>query len=313
MMTVAHLDGIAKPASLVICDETYGQEVITVIDCPRLSLRWRCHQGRAAGHNVDVADIDGDGRQEILIGGICYRGDGNILWKAERFGHTDMTKPAKIDPDLPGLQTWVLVEGENPGVYLLNNRGETIWKSPYRHAHFGWIGKQSHETKGLQPHAAEDGRNPDNYSVIREEPFPIFDRHGQVWCGLSNDQRKRFMPIAWQGDGITDFIDRKASTVVRLSADGSEEQLAELPLGLVFQRNLLRYAEGEDERESIISVDRFEQRLVAVRCATPPPPGGQIPKTHFAYRHDRSQTGSGYYLYCCHHVGWDSGMPVDLA
>ena len=34
MMTVALLDGANAPASLVICDETYGQEVITVIDTP---------------------------------------------------------------------------------------------------------------------------------------------------------------------------------------------------------------------------------------------------------------------------------------
>ena len=70
--------------------------------------------GPTCRHNVDVADIDGDGRHEIIIGGICYRYDGSVMWRAERFGHTDMTKPAKINPDLPGLRTWVLVEGENP-------------------------------------------------------------------------------------------------------------------------------------------------------------------------------------------------------
>ena len=43
------------------------------------------------------------------------------------------------------------------------------------------------------------------------------------------------MPIAWLGDGLTDFIDRKAGAVVRLLPDGTHTHLADLPSGLVYQ------------------------------------------------------------------------------
>ena len=219
-------------------------ETVTVYDAPELRLRWRKSQGRPAGHNVDVADVDGDGRQEIIVGGICYNADGSILWQAEKFGHTDMSKPAKIIPELPGLQTWFLVEGENPGVYLVDAAGETIWKEAFRHAHFGWIGKQSHDHHGLQPHAAEDGRH--EYGAadagMRESGhFPIFNTDGSHWLNLSDRQRKSYVPVAWVGDGLTDFLDRKTMRLIRLHANGEETLLTQLPKELrISQHGALR-------------------------------------------------------------------------
>ena len=72
---------------------------------------------------------------------------------------------------------------------------------------------------------------------------------------------------------------------------------------------MVRYAEGNDQRESIISVNKEHNTLVSVRCATLPNnnenTGTLIPKNSLAYRHDRSQTASGYYMYCVFHEGWD--------
>lgn len=310
MMTVGHLDGPGAPPSVVVCDETYGMETITVYDGPELRLRWRHHQRRPAGHNVDVADVDGDGRQEILVGGICYRDDGTVAWEAERFGHTDMSKPAKIDPSQPGLQTWYLVEGENPGAYLVGSDGATLWKEPFRHAHFGWIGRQDPGVPGLTPHAAEDGRHEHGAAGagMRESGhFPLFNPDGSHWLDLSERQRKAYMPVAWLGDGLTDFIDRKEQRVIRLLRDGSEQELAVLPDGVRLGRNLVCYAEGEDRRESIITVNKLTHELVVLRFPESPGPATGIPRESFAYRHDRSQTGSGYYMYCCYHDGWDAG------
>ena len=72
------------------------------------------------------------GAWRCIAGGICYRGDGTVLWEAEPFGHTDVSKPAKFLPDVPGLQVLYLVEKENPGVYLVDAQGKTLWKVPFR-------------------------------------------------------------------------------------------------------------------------------------------------------------------------------------
>ncbi len=307
MMTVAHCDGWDHAPSLVICDETYGREIVTVINGKDLSTRWRQVQRRPAGHNVDCADVDGDGKQEIIIGGICYNPDGSILWEAEDFGHTDMSKPAKINPDLPGLQTYYLVESGNPGVYVVDHQGKTLWKEDFRHAHFGWIGKQDSLLNGLQPHAAEDGRaeyGAQAAGMRESDHFPIYNHKGEYWCKLSDRQRKSYVPVAWCGDGLTDFIDRKQKRIVRMNQDGEETILSEIPKGLRIGRNLICYAEGDDQRESIITIDEETNELIVLRCSQAPQEK-IIPKRSNAYRHDRSQTGSGYYMYCAFHQGWD--------
>lgn len=112
MFTEGYLRGLDAPPSLVVLDGTYGDVVLTAIDGQSGQVQWRVEQARPAGHNLDIADVDvdGDGRMEVIAGGICYRGDGTVLWEAEPFGHTDVSKPAKFLADHPGLQTLYLVE-----------------------------------------------------------------------------------------------------------------------------------------------------------------------------------------------------------
>ncbi|MBN1640819.1 MAG: hypothetical protein JXA09_06265, partial [Anaerolineae bacterium] len=131
MMTVGHLRGLNAPASVVVLDGTYGDVTLTAVDGASGQVQWRVAQSRPAGHNLDIGDIDEDGVQEVICGGVCYAGDGRVRWVAEPFGHTDISKPARIDPDRPGLQVWYAVESHNPGVYLVDQHGETLFKTSY--------------------------------------------------------------------------------------------------------------------------------------------------------------------------------------
>ena len=303
MMTVGQLRGLDQPASVVVLDETYGDVVLTAIDGASGAHSWRVEQARPAGHNLDIADIDGDGAQEVICGGVCYNGDGTIRWQAEPFGHTDLSKPAQIDPDQPGLQIWYAVEKHNPGVYLVDQAGRTIFKHPYRHAHFGWLARHAPDIPGLHPHTAEDARSEygaQGAGMRQTEHNPIFLPDGSIWLNLSEWQRKNFVPVHWDEGPTVSFIIRKENKrVVRLLPDGQIAELphSKLPEGGRYGRNLACVDLLGDYRENIVTFDDQRQRLMVLVNPTLAQRRGYSPYDDFAYRHDRSQFGSGYYVY----------------
>ena len=294
MMTVGHLQGRDKPASVVVLDETYGDVVLTAIDGKTSEVFWRVEQARPAGHNLDIGDIDGDGVQEVICGGICYNGDGSLRWEAEPFGHTDISKPAWIDPEREGMQIWYAVESNNPGVYLVDKEGKTLFKEAFHHAHYGWIARHVPGVPGLHPHTAEDGRR-----ELRDH-FPIFLPDGSTWRNLSDWQRKNFVPVHWDEGREVSFIIRKENKrVVRLLESGEIEDLPEgkLPEGGKYERNLGCMDVIGDYRENIVTVDTERNRLMVLVNPAVASSRGYSPTDHFEYLHDRSQLGSGYYIY----------------
>ena len=63
-------------------------------------------------HNLSVADVDGDGRDEIVWGSCAVNDDGTLLY-ATGFGHGDAIHLGKLLPDREGLQVFEVHE-ENP-------------------------------------------------------------------------------------------------------------------------------------------------------------------------------------------------------
>ena len=83
-------------------------------------------------HSLATADVDGDGRQEIIYGAACIDDDGSLLYSSYDFlpdgrraklGHGDSMHVAKIDPDRPGFQIFNVFEGarEAPFGYALRD------------------------------------------------------------------------------------------------------------------------------------------------------------------------------------------------
>jgi len=303
MMTVGHLRGMERPASVVVQDETYGPVTLTAIDGMDGSVLWRVEQERPGGHNLDIGDLDGDGVQEVICGGVCYQGDGTVRWEAEPFGHTDISKPAAIDPERPGLQVWYAVESGNPGIYFVDKDGKTIFKEAFRHAHYGWIARHTAAVPGLQPHTAEDARH--EYGAAgagaREEGhFPIFLPDGSHWLNLTEWQRKNFVPVHWEeGPEVTFVIRKEHKRVVRLKESGDIEDVpgGDLPESGHYGSNMACADVIGDYRENIVTVDSAERRLVVLANPTAAKRRGVSPYADFHYRHDRSQHGSGYYRY----------------
>jgi len=303
-MTLAYIRGRSSCPALVIHDgKPYGESRLYAVDGANGSLIWQITQARPSGHNLDVGDIDEDGVQEVICGGVCYNGDGTVRWEAEPFGHTDISKPARIDPNREGLQIWYAVESRNPGVYFVDKDGKTIFKEPFRHAHYGWIARHTARIPGLQPHTAEDARH--EYGAVRdgmrkEGHFPIFLPNSSHWLNLTDWQRKNLVPVHWDEGPEVVFATRKANKrLVRLKENGEMEELPEgkLPEGGRYGRNMLCADVIGDFRENIVTVDEERDRLMVLANPTLAHRRGYSPYTHFEYCHDRSQHGSGYYIY----------------
>ena len=290
MFTTGYLNGPDHAPSVVVLDGTYGNETVTAVDGRTGEVQWRVDQARAAGHNLDIDDIDGDGCMEVIVGGICYRGDGTVLWEAESFGHTDVSKPARFLPNLPGLQILYLSEKENPGVFLVDSGGQTLWHVPFGHAHWCWIGRYEVGGDQLMIHAAEKGKL---------EYFPVFFPDGTEWLELTRHQAHRFAAVGWEADGVINFAHRKEKCIKRIDAGGRETRIpdSELPEGTRFGRIQICADLIGDFRENFACVD-YERGTFFV--AQNPQPSGKralSPVEDFAYRHERNQLGSGYYTY----------------
>jgi rhamnogalacturonan endolyase len=112
---VAYLDG--EHPSLVMCRGYYTRTVLAAWDWRggKLTQRWvfdsdklgppdRTNPWRGQGnHNLTVADVDGDGRDEIVYGAMVVDDNGKGLYSTG-WGHGDALHVSDLVPDNPGLE-----------------------------------------------------------------------------------------------------------------------------------------------------------------------------------------------------------------
>lgn len=143
MLGVAYLDG--KRPHLIVIRGTYTLIKVQAYR-PDLTLAWSLetkgdyekYSGQGT-HGMQVADIDDDGRDEIIIGAAAIDDDGKPLWTTGR-GHPDACYVGKIDPSRPGKQVFFGHEWKQPrdGLCLVDARtGKTLWgyEGPTIHVH----------------------------------------------------------------------------------------------------------------------------------------------------------------------------------
>jgi len=136
---VAYLDGV-RP-SVVMCRGYYGRTVLAAWDWRdgKLTSRWvfdsaqpgwSAYSGQG-NHNLSVADVDGDGKDEIIYGSMCVDDNGKGLYSTG-MKHGDALHVTDLDPSRPGLEVWGIHENETnrtgPGTAFFNARtGEVYW------------------------------------------------------------------------------------------------------------------------------------------------------------------------------------------
>lgn len=116
---VAYLDG--KHPSVVMCRGYYGRIVMAAWDYRKgkLTSRWvfdtkdKANPFSGMGnHNLSVADVDNDGKDEIIYGSMCVDDNGKGLYTTG-LGHGDAIHVGDLDPDRPGLEVFGIHELEN--------------------------------------------------------------------------------------------------------------------------------------------------------------------------------------------------------
>jgi len=112
----AYLDGVHP--SVVMCRGYYTRTTLAAYDFKNKKLvqRWYHNsdkKGQGAygdgNHNVSVADVDGDGRDEIILGSAIIDDDGKT-YSRTGFGHGDAMHVSDMDPDRAGLEGWFVHE-----------------------------------------------------------------------------------------------------------------------------------------------------------------------------------------------------------
>ncbi len=289
MMTVGYLRGVDEAPAVVVQDGTYPRTGVGLcaVDGRDGAVLWSLHQDEGGGHNLDVADIDGCGVQEVIAGGVCYHGDGSVKWRCGITGHTDISKPCKLIESLAGLQIFYAVETRPSCAALVDAEGRTVFQEDFEHAHYGWIARYA---PGLLPHVADKPKTGHH---------PVFLPDGSHWLVLSHTQARRFEPIHWSGDGLADFVRRDLTRLVKLLPDGSEEPLegGGLPPGGRYARNNLMVDVLGDYREELATFDDERDTFFVASNPLPPLKVEATPFSDLSYAHDRSQHGSGYYIY----------------
>ncbi len=134
--SVVYLDGVHPSAVSIRGYYTRMTAVAYDVVNKKLTKRWTYDSGWAAAantgygngnHNSMPGDMDGDGKQELLVGAVAFDDNGKILWCNNK-GHGDAMHLSDFLPDRPGLEAWVCHEHAPYGVSLLDAKtGQAIF------------------------------------------------------------------------------------------------------------------------------------------------------------------------------------------
>lgn len=209
----AYLDGVHP--SLVMCRGYYTRAVLAAWDWRdgKLSSRWvfdsdaadanRPYRGEG-NHSVSVADVDGDGRDEIIYGAAVIDDNGKGLY-ATGWGHGDALHVSDINPANPGLEVFSIQErfaGE--GMNLRDARtGRPIFVVPSR--------------EDPSDHSREGPGRGASFNIDPRYPGNECWAFGAGMRGLYDSSGKRIaerspgncnFAVWWDGDLLRELLDR---------------------------------------------------------------------------------------------------------
>lgn len=205
--TIAYLDG--KHPSLVMCRGYYTRTILAAWDLKgnQLVKRWVFDSNEPGNkeyagqgnHNINVSDVDGDGKDEIIYGQMTIDDNGKGLYTTG-IGHGDALHTSDMDPERPGLEVFGIQErfGDAGANFRDAKTGEVIWKK-------------------ASVKAGEDGEGPGRGLALDIDPrYPGFECWvaGAGITGLFDNKGNKIadktppcnMGIYWDGDALSEVL-----------------------------------------------------------------------------------------------------------
>jgi hypothetical protein len=165
---IAYLQGRDSPPAIILKYEASGRVPTHAIAFDRtLQTIWHVQgQPTDAGHLPTVSDVDGDGREEIVLGTTMVDDDGRVLWRKQAKNHADCT--AVFRP-FDATSQAVLISICNSGpAFCLSASGETIWEKTAHEVSHGqgiWAGDFIEDEPGQEVIILKSGHMGDFLTV----------------------------------------------------------------------------------------------------------------------------------------------------
>lgn len=256
---MAFLDG--KTPYILACRGTYKLMVVDAwqLNGNKLERVWRWDGDeenpivRSMGsHNMVCGDVDGDGRDEMLLGSCMLDDNGTLLWSAG-LGHPDKIYLTDIDPERPGMEVFLCLEpfnNDGRGVCMVDAAtGQQIWNIGHKTMHVGdgMVADFDPTHKGLECFASEDakGGSRDKYLLAangkyigKNEMVPscrnwtwwdgdllreTFQGDDNRWGASSSSNGRKLQIAKWKGEALTGNIEGDILMIADLFGDWREE------------------------------------------------------------------------------------------
>ncbi|MBN1458367.1 MAG: hypothetical protein JXA57_02440, partial [Armatimonadetes bacterium] len=191
------------------------------------NLLWHFHGN--TGHFPAVADLDGDGCDEVMIGYTLVDHDGTPLWGLEVADHQDAIAIAPLHSGTPEPRI-ALACGEG-GTVVCNTQGKILWRDLTGHVQRLTVASVRADVPGLQVITKTFWGNPD---IIC-----LYDANGVMLESIELSGGGAVLsPVNWRGDGsellltsgslrLGGLLDGHLRPVVRFPDDGHPTLCAE--------------------------------------------------------------------------------------
>lgn len=301
-MSIAYLDG-ENPA-VITQTGIYENEIISAYDS-KLNKLWDfksfMETNGSGGHKVEIADVNGDGKDEIVYGTTCLNSDGTVRWSIYR-QHPDLISVHDYIPNRPGLEVCYIVESSvNAGIYMVDaNTGEVIWKNNreddpiWSHGHSGWTADIWAESPGIECVTNRAGHQDRNLLLFSSDGKKIMENFP---TGYS--------PVEWDGDNTRELLSDNGKVISNFNGKEMIPVIGVVPNPIPNTRLIFTADLAGDFRSELVVAgkDADGGQMIMVLTATEP----------ISYSYISPLEDHEYRIWLAHNLGGGYGQYTDYA